>query len=221
MSTRSSDYRKAIDHMPPDAVLVLHDVAWEDYENLLEDLTDRPGVRVTYDHGRLEIVTTSLRHEKYKDFLVRVLHIIGEELGLDIEFSGSTTWKKRREERGTEPDTSFYIANARRVVGKNELDLDKDPPPDLVIEIDVSNQSLSKFPIYAVFGIPEIWRYVAKKKSLVIYELRGDSYAQLEASRSFPILTPDVLAEFLEASATEGQTRALGRFRQWLRQRLS
>src|SRR6267142_3449617 len=98
MSTPGSDYRKAIDHMPPGAILVLHDVAWEDYENLLEDLTDRPGVRATYDQGKLEIVTTSRKHEKYKDFLVRVLHILGEELRLDIEFSGSTTWKKKQEE---------------------------------------------------------------------------------------------------------------------------
>lgn len=207
--------------MPPGAILVLHDVTWEDYENLLEDLNDRPGVRVTYDQGRLEIVTTSRKHEKYKDFLVRVLHILGEELRLDIEFSGSTTWKKRNEARGTEPDTSVHIANVGRVVGKDELDLDKDPPPDLVIEIDVSNQSLSKFPIYAVFGVPEIWRYVAKKKSLLMYELRGDFYVEIQASRSFPILTPDVLAEFLERSASEGQTRALTAFRQWVRERPS
>ena len=90
-----------------------------------------------------------------------------------------------------------------------------------MIEIDVSNQSLSKFPIYAAFGVPEIWRYLAKNKSLLMYELRGNSYAEIQASRSFPILTPDVLAEFLERSASEGQTRALITFRQWLRERLS
>ena len=129
--------------------------------------------------------------------------------------------EKKKEARGTEPDTCVHIANAGRVVGKDELDLDKDPPPDLVIEIDVSNQSLSKFPIYAAFGVPEIWRYLAKKRSLLMYELRGGSYVEIEASRSFPILTPDVLVEFLERSASEGQTRTLTAFRKWLRQRLS
>ena len=40
-----------------------------------------------------------------------------------------------------------YIASAESVIGKDELDLAVDPPPDLAVEIDVTNESLNKFPI--------------------------------------------------------------------------
>ena len=72
MSTRTTDYREAIDHLPEGATLVLSDVSWEDYETLLEDLADRPGVRITYDQGKVEIMSPLREHEKYK---VRVSRI--------------------------------------------------------------------------------------------------------------------------------------------------
>ena len=217
MSERITEFRRAIDYLPESAILVLQDVEWEEYESLLENLEDRPGVRLTYDQGRLEIVTTSRKHEKHKTFISGLVRILSDELHLTVEASASTTWMQERLAMGAEADECFHIANAALVIGKDELDLDVDPGPDLAVEIDVSNQSLSKLPIYAAFRVPEIWRYIAKRKTLVIYELRGDSYIAIEASRSFPMLTPAVLVEFLERSASEGQTRALNAFREWLR----
>ena len=156
MSTRTIDYRQAIDHLPQGATLVLSDVSWEDYEQLLEDLTERPGVRVTYDQGRVDIMTPLRKHEKYKEFISHLIAVLADELNIDVEPSGSTTWKKREAQKATEPDLCFYVANAAHVIGKDELDLDVDPPPDLAVEIDVTNESLSKFPIYATLGVPEI-----------------------------------------------------------------
>ena len=92
-----------------------------------------------------------------------------------------------------------------------------DPPPDIVVEVDKTNQSLRKFPIYATFGVPEIWRYDGKRKRAEIYELRGESYVEIPTSRFFPMLASSVLADFLEQSNTQGQTAALSAFRRWLR----
>jgi len=221
MSTRSTDYREAIDHMPEGAMLVLQDVPWDDYERLLEDLPDRPGVRVTYDHGRLEIMSPLRKHEKYKEFFAGLVRVLADELHIDVESSGSTTWKRKRDAKGTEPDACFHIAKAKEVIGKEELDLDVDPPPDVAVEIDITNESLSKFPIYATFGVPEIWRYDAKQNCVLMYELRVNAYAEINASRFFPMITASVLAGFLEQSKTNGQTAALIAFRRWLRKSLA
>ena len=111
----------------------------------------------------------------------------------------------------------MYVTNAQRVIGKDAIDLSVDPPPDIVVEIDKSNQSLNKLPIYATFGVPEIWRYDGRRKRTEIYELRGNSYVEIPASRFFPILSSGVLADFIERSKRQGQTAALSAFRGWLR----
>ena len=219
MSTRTMDVSQAIDHLPEGATLVLVDVSWDDYERLLEDVAERPGVRVTYDQGRVEIMSPLRKHEKYKEFIGHLIAVLADELNIDVEASGSTTWQKRAALRATEPDLCFHVANAAGVIGKEELDLDVDPPPDLAVEIDVTNESLSKFPIYATLGVPEIWRYVSKRKSVLMYELRDGAYVDIPASRSFPMITPQVLADCVEQSKTKGRTKALAMFRRWLRTR--
>jgi len=196
---------------------VLQDVPWEAYEQLLEDLPDRPGVRITYDQGKVEIMSPLRKHEKCKDFVGDLIKALADELDRSIESSGSTTWKRKNDAKGTEPDLCFHIANAERVIGKHELDLTVDPPPDLAVEIDVTNESFSKFPIYATFGVPEIWRYIDKRKSVVMYELRDNAYMEIQASRSFPVVTPEALARFIEQGHAEGRKKALGAFRHWLR----
>lgn len=196
---------------------MLQDVPWEAYEQLLEDLSDRPAVRVTYDQGRVEIMSPLRKHEKYKEFVGDLIKALADELDIGIESSGSATWKRKKDAKGTEPDICFHIANAERVIGKDELDLSVDPPPDLAVEIDITNESFSKFSIYASFGVPEIWCYIDKQKLVVMYELRDNAYLQIHASRSFPVLTPEVLARFIEQSQTEGRKKALAAFRKWVR----
>jgi len=212
-----TDFREAVDHLPEAAVLVLDGITWEEYEQVLEDLDEHPGVRVTYDQGRLEIVTTSAAHEKRKDFILRLVHVLSEKLQVGIEALGGTTEKRKRDLKGTEPDTCFYVGNLERIIGKDELNLEVDSPPDIVVEVDKSNQSLNKFPIYATFGVPEIWRYDVRRKGAQIYELRDKSYSEVTASRFFSILTSTVLGDFVEQSTAQGQTAALATFRQWVR----
>ena len=219
MSTRSIDYRDALDHLPEGASLVVQDVAWEDYERLLDDLVDRPGVRITYDQGRLEIMSPLPEHEEYKEFIARLVYVLCDDLDVNVEPRGSATWKKKSEGKGTEPDTCFYVANAERIIGKRKIDLSLDPPPDIAVEIDTTNESLSKFPIYSTLGVPEIWRYDSRRGRVFIYELRDQSYIEVPSSRSFPILTGAVLADFIEQSKTQGHKAAIAAFRRWIKTR--
>ena len=215
MSTRSAEFLEAIDHLPAGAILIFPEVSWEQYENLLEDLIDRPGLRISYDEGRLEIMSPLSEHEDYKDFISHAVRTLCDELGIELEPRGSATWKRKRIRKGAEPDACFYVANARRIIGKRKLDLDSDPPPDIVVEVDTTNESLSKFPIYAALGVPEIWRYDGKRVQM--YELRDNTYMEIPVSRSFPSLTCALLAGSLELSKTQGHTQALKTFRQEIR----
>src|SRR6516162_1099678 len=139
----------AVEHLPPAAVLTLDDVSWKEYELILEEFEERPDLRITYDQGRLDIVTTSRAHERRNRFVVQMVWLLADHFNVEVEDIGGTTEKRKREQKGTEPDTSFYIGDLERTIGKDDLNLETDAPPDLVIEIDKSNQSLRKLPIYA------------------------------------------------------------------------
>lgn len=210
MSTRTADYMEAIEHLPDGAVLVIPQSTWEEYERLLDDLAGWPGMRVTYDRGRLEIMSPSPEHEEYKEFILRIVHMVCDELGLPLEARGSTTWKRRQAEQGTEPDTCFYVTNAHRIIGKRNIDLESDPPPDVAVEIDITNESLSKLPIYAALEVPEIWRYDGRTARF--YELADGRYRDIADSRVLPSLTSAKLTEALAQSQREGQTAALTAF---------
>jgi Uma2 family endonuclease len=216
MSTRSAEYLEAIEHLPAGAILVFPQVSWEEYESLLEDLVDRPGLRVSYDEGRVEIMSPLSEHEDYKEFVSHLARVLSEEFNIPLEPRGSTTWKRRKLRKGAEPDTCFYVTNAYRIIGKRIIDLESDPPPDIVVEIDTTNESMSKFSIYAALGVPEIWHYDGKRVQMYAWTSELE-YVTTPASRFFPSLTDSVLYEALEASKTQGHTEALRAFRQRVR----
>jgi Uma2 family endonuclease len=209
------EYLEAVRHLPAGAILVFQHVTWEQYEALVEDLVDRPGVRVHYDEGKLEIMTPLPEHEQYKEFIYSLARAVSEELRVPLETRGSATWKRRDLSKGVEPDTCFYVENAPRIIGKRTIDLTSDPPPDVVVEVDTTNESLSKFPICAALGVPEIWRYDGARAH--IYELAGAAYVETTGSRFFPGLTAVMLTDSLESSKTRGQTDALTAFRERIR----
>jgi Uma2 family endonuclease len=214
MSIQTAEHLDAVRHVPAGATLIIHAFAWDEYERLLEDLADRSHVRVSYDRGKLEVMSPLPEHEAYARFIDDVVRALSDTFGLELEKRGSATWKKRSLARGVEPDACYYVGNAGRIIGRRTIDLESDPPPDIVVEIDVTNESLSKFSIYSALAVPEIWRYDGRVAQF--YELAGDAYREVSESRSFPRFTSATLALALEQSQTDGQTAALTAFRQRL-----
>jgi Uma2 family endonuclease len=198
--------------------VVLRNASWETFERLLADNRDSAGVRLYYDNGMLEIKVPSAKHEKPNRTLAQLIEVLAEEMNLDIERLGSTTFKRDELLKGFEPDSSFYIQNAEAIAGKDALDLKVDPPPDLVIEIDITTDSLNKFPIFAGIGVPEVWRYDDGK--VTIYKLEGDSYMKAEHSPTFPMLTSEMATQFLEESTQMKSTAWLRRVREWTREQM-
>ena len=205
-----------IEQLPPGGMFVAHDVPWDDYEQLLREVSHRPGVRITYDQGRLQAVAPLRAHEHYAQVLADIASLTAEALDLPFEQLGSTTFRQRAKSRGVEPDRCFYIVNAHRILGRLTLDLDTDPPPDIVVEIDLSSDSDTKLPIYASMGVPEIWRFDGAHASILRLASDGAAYAPSPASRFYPVLSPAVLDEHLALSKVSGQKVFRRAFRAWL-----
>ncbi|HZS07878.1 MAG TPA: Uma2 family endonuclease [Blastocatellia bacterium] len=210
-----SDYLEAIAHLPEGTALRADDVSWEEYEQLLEDLGPSYSVRIFYDQGRMEISSPVSAHEKPTKVISRLVNVLSDELDIDIESLGSTTLKRQIEEAGAEPDDSFYIQNASAIIGKLDVTLEHDPPPDIVVESDHTSSSLDKFAIYAALGVPEIWRIT--KRQVRIWLLEGNVYNESPVSRAFPFLPAQTLNEFLARGLAEGERKAARAFREWVR----
>jgi Uncharacterized protein conserved in cyanobacteria len=195
--------------------VVLYEVSWATYEHLLADHLDSSSPRFTYDRGTLEIMSPSNKHERINRALALMVEVIAEERQMEWDNHGSTTFRRKDLERGFEPDSCFYFQNAERIRGKDEIDLHIDPPPDLVIEIDITSGSIHKLPIYASLGIPEVWRYVGKR--LVILALAGDSYIEVEESLALPGLTGAIIVGFIEDSQTLKRLDWMKSIREWAR----
>lgn len=212
----ASAYLEAIAHLPVGTVLGADDVSWAEYEQLLEELGPAYSVRIFYDQGRMEIAAPAFVYERDVKVIHTLITALSDELDIDIESLGSTTLKKKMAEAGAEPDDSFYVQHASLIIGKEDLDLQRDPPPDIVVESDRTSSSLNKFPIYAALGVPEIWRI--SKRQVVIWLLTDSSYEPSPVSRAFPFLPAEKLNEFLAKGLAEGERKAARAFREWVRE---
>jgi Uma2 family endonuclease len=204
-----------IELMPSDSVFTQHGVSWDEYEELLDLVGEARGLRVSYDDGTLQIMSPSSKHERHAWLIGQLVGLLSTRLHIRVLYYGSTTIKKKRKQKGVEPDACFYVKNAAEVGTKDEIDFNTDPPPDIVVEIDLHHDSFFKFPIYATLGVPEIWRYDGD--ALTIYHLREEKYLASEASQSLPLLTSAVLTEFLARSPKEDQYDILLAFEEWLK----
>jgi Uma2 family endonuclease len=208
-------YAALIQAMPPGAVLTLQDVEWDEYEQLLREFDERPGIRLAYDHGRLEIMTLSPEHERIAALFPALILVLAEACGLNYLSLKSTTMRQRKKSRGLESDDCFYFRDFKRISGKKTLDLNVDPPPDLAIEVDVTSGSLGKFSIYASIGIAELWRY--DRQGVQFFGLTEEQYTEIGHSRVFPFLIPDVVLRFLRKGEAEGTVPMVKGFRVWVR----
>jgi len=186
--------------------VVLSGVSWDDYERLLAEHQDSATTRFAYDRGTLEIMILSLRHERLKHGLATLVEFIAEELQIDVEGAGSTTFRREDLERGFEPDACFYFKDAEYIRRKDEIDLTVDPPPELVIEIDITSPSLNKFPIFAAIGVAEVWRYDGGGAHVNIFRLSGGEYVNVAESVALSGASGALVSRLLAVSQTMKRT---------------
>jgi Uma2 family endonuclease len=130
---------------------------------------------------------------------------------------GQTTWRKRAVSKGAEPDCCYYVRNVERIIAKDDIKLESDPPPDIVVEIDITNSSMRKLSIYAAFGVPEVWRYDGRH--VQIHRLKAAQYHPVAGSRFLPGVTGTTLTDAIEQCKAQGQTKAIETFGRRTRRR--
>jgi Uma2 family endonuclease len=219
MSTQITNYYEVVSHLPEDASVTFRDVSWDEYQELLEQVGEAPGLRITYDNGSLHAMTISAEHEKYASFINSLIAGVRLRLQIDILAFGSATMRKSKRSAGHGPDACFYVQTAPVIGSKIALDFETDPPPDIVVEVDVHHDSRSRFRVYAALGAPEIWRYDGE--AMTIYHLSeegGDAqqYVRGDQSMGLPMLTARTLGEMIELMRDKGELHALLAFDEWL-----
>ena len=193
---------------------VLYEIAWHTYLELRE-IPENYHLRMTYDQGVLELMSPSPRHESYSRYVDMIIGIWTEELNIPIRGLRQMTCKREDIAKGLEPDDCYYVQNEARVRNKIEIDFAVDPPPDLAVEIEVSQSSVRKAPIYAALGIRELWRYDGQ--ILRIFELVDGQYQGREGSVCFPNFPVAKAEEVIRQIGEIDDTAFKRRFRRWLR----
>ncbi len=192
--------------------VVFNHLSWLSYQQILQAIGENNRAHLFYDRGTLEITMPLEEHEFYRELIGLFIRILVVELGLKIKSLGSTTLAREDLERGAEPDNAYYIQNQAKVLGKR-INLTEDPPPDLVVEVDITHTDINKLALYARLGVPELWRF--NGEIWRIYRLEKGVYQEEEFSPTFPLVPKTKLYEFL-ATAQEDEVRAEKNLRAWV-----
>jgi Uma2 family endonuclease len=201
--------------------LLFRALTWQRYQMLRESLSrdraaapsENRSIRFTYMQGSLEVTIPLEIHEFSARLIELFIRVLVVELGVKVKTMGSTTLDRAALDRSAEPDNAYYIQNQSLVAGR-DVDLDHDPPPDLVVEVDITHTDINKLQLYAGMGVPEFWRY--NGEIWRIYALHAGEYQETDVSPTFPLVPKIKLYEFL-ANARQDKVEAELALREWLR----
>jgi Uma2 family endonuclease len=200
--------------VPPGQTVFLNSISWQEFETILEEFGEHRSSRIAYANGILEIMTPLPEHESNKELVSDLIKALLEELDIEFFPLGSTTFKNKLMQQGIEPDNCFYIQHEAFVRTKKRLDLTIDPPPDLVLEIDITSRTHPQ--IYAALGVPELWRF--ENGSLTLYSLQNGEYQPTQYSPTFPNLPlTDIIPQYLKQIKISGRNATLKQFRTWIK----
>jgi Uma2 family endonuclease len=105
------------------------------------------------------------------------------------------------------------------VTGKREVDLAVDPPPDLVIEIEISRRMIDRVDLYARLAVPEVWRCDGKRLDILL--LNDQGYQPSVRSAAFPQIATEQIVSLIEQSWLTDETTWAESARKWLQAQLN
>lgn len=183
---------------PDEQRMLLHGVSWKEYV-ILRELMDRPGLRMTYLRGALELMSPSPAHELWKKNIARFIELYAHLKHIDLYGYGSATFKQEAKERGAEPDECYLI-------NKQLVDF-----PEIVLEVILTAPLLDKLEVYAGMGVAEVWLFKDGRFSLHALDGQTARYAEIPRSRILPELDFELLARFAVRTDTPQALRELER----------
>jgi Uma2 family endonuclease len=190
--------------------MVLENVAWETYVELADQ---RSGSipRMTYDNGVLEMMSPKREHENIGRLIGRIVETYSELMDIEIISVASVTVKRSDLAKAFEANESYYVTHAAQLLGKKELDFAVDPPPDLVIEVELTSSAIRKMQLFAAMHVLEVWRHDGE--SLQMHRWLDGTYQKIESSVQLPGLTTQQINETLALRDTIGETKLIQGFR--------
>ncbi len=195
----------------PETRTVLENVRWETFLELAEQR--RGSVpRMTYDNGVLEMMCPKRQHENLGRLIGRIVETFSEVFEIEIQSVASTTFKRKELTKAFEADESYYVHHAEQIRPKEEIDLAVDPPPDLVIEVEITSSAIQKLKLFAAMGVPEVWRHDGDL--LEMFRLKGSQYEGINSSEALPGLTVATINDILRRRFEIGETALIREFRQ-------
>jgi Uma2 family endonuclease len=204
---------------PAEQHYVLYNVDWDTYVTISDKLGER-NIRLNYDGVNLEFMSTSLEHERAKTRLACLLEIVALEMGIDMLPGGSMTCRRQDLERGFEPDECYWIEHEAQMRGCDHIDFTRDPPPDLMLEVEISRSFIDRLALSARLGVPEVWRWDGERLRVMFLEPNGQ-YTESERSRALPFLPVAELVRFLNPETVQSETKLLRTFRDWVREQMA
>ncbi|MEO1792595.1 MAG: Uma2 family endonuclease [Cyanobacteria bacterium J06629_19] len=194
----------------------LSGISWEMYQAIRAD-PDNRNIKLTYYQGVLEVMAPSPEHEYLKKVLGRFVETIAEEFVVKLYPLGSTTLDREDLVSGSEPDECFYLTvnKIQQIKGKKRIDLQQDPAPDLVVEVDITSRSKYRNQVYSALEVPEIWTYDGQSLTLLVLE--GANYVKTQRSKAFPQVDVKAVEAFLQQAMEKDYLTLVNEFRQWLK----
>jgi Uma2 family endonuclease len=191
-------------------------VDWETYEEISEELGESTPLHLTFDKGVLTFMPVTELHELLTGLLHDFIRFTGFALRINVIGTGKATLRSQYRQYGVEPDLSYFVSKAEIHQTKNYVPKELELAPDIVCEIDVYHLSEDKFRIYSDLGISEFWLYDGER--LKIFKLENGEYKEIERSAELPVLTGEILTEFLNRGQKEQQFSVLSDFQNWLQE---
>ncbi len=167
--------------------LTFRNLDWQSFKQIHSLLTERAHARFTYDNGVLEITIPLEGHERSARLIELFIRVLVVEMGMKLKTMGSTTLDREDLLKSAEPDNAYYIQNFA-LVDDREVNLNVDPAPDLVVEVDITNSDLNKNALYTSMGVPEFWRF--NGRAWQILQLVDGAYVERDRSPTFAIVVP-------------------------------
>lgn len=211
---------------PTEKRVMLSGVSWQQFETLLDELGTNRTARMTYDRGKLEMMTPLEEHDRCARLIESLILVLGDEQRSKVYSLGSVLLLRPDLGRAIQPESCYYFDQEVRLRQRAELDMNQTAPPDLIVDIAITKGQMDRFSIYGSMDVPEIWRYTTVtgedvlKGKLQILQLRGDRYTESSNSGVFPFLPGARVLEFLEQSDSLGLAQSLVVLRDWMRKHL-
>ena len=198
-------------HLPPGTVVRML-ATWENYQSLYQQRGDGSIPRIKYRTGEVLLMSPLPKHGRDASLIADTIKVLLDENGREYD-SFTPVTMELPEESGIEPDYCFYIDNWEAVSGKERIDWQVDPPPDLVLEIDVT--SYSDVNDYLPYRVPEVWLF--QKNQLAIYQLQATEYTLSTHSRYFfDINLQELIIKYRQIAYERNTSTAIRQLRQSL-----